>query len=167
MENYKTAIILLIILVIILSSFSGCIDEDIDTDYPKISSWLAKKDEIISSGKSFDLVMTAWFTLEEAVQIKSNNPNAKLLAGLSINWIWANEDWMTFLETIASYGLEDPLKINEGMYLKTPDGEKCAFGWASDEWGQEEIFSMDPRDQGWIELITSFYKNVLEQPQHD
>lgn len=167
MKKYKSTIILLMILVIILSSFSGCIDEDIDNDYPKISSWLAKKDEIISSGKSFDLVMTAWFTLEEAVQIKSNNPNAKLLAGLSINWIWANEEWMTFLETIASYGREYPLEIEESMYLKTPDGEKCAFGWASGEWGQEEIYAMDPRDLGWIELITSFYKNVLDQSQHD
>ena len=53
------------------------------------------------------------------------------------------------------------------MYLKNPDGSKCAFGWASGEWEHEEIYSMDPRDSGWRELILSFYENVLEQPQHD
>ena len=74
------------------------------TNYPKIASWLAKKDEIIASGKPYDLVMTGWFMSEEAEQIKANNPDALLLAGLSTNWIWANEDWLTFLETVASYG---------------------------------------------------------------
>ena len=26
---------------------------------------------------------------------------------------------------------------------------------------------MDPRNQEWVELITSFYETVLNQPQHD
>jgi hypothetical protein len=138
-----------------------------EPQYPKIASWLAKKDEIIQSKKPYSLVMTAWFTPEEATQIKSQNKDALLLAGLSANWIWENEGWMEFLETIASYGSETPLEIKENMYLKTPNGERCAFGWASEEWGHEEIYSMDPRSQEWKELIVSFYKNVLDQPQHD
>ena len=53
------------------------------------------------------------------------------------------------------------------MYLKDSNSEKCPFGWASEEWGQEEIYAMDPRNEEWVELIKSFYKNVLDQPQHD
>ncbi len=136
------------------------------TNYPKIASWLAKKDEIIASGKPYDLVMTGWFMPEEAEQIKANNPDALLLAGLSANWIWANEGWLTFLETVASYG-GTQLALSEDMYLRNPDGSKCAFGWASDEWGHEEIYAMDPRSEAWIELITSFYRITLDQPQHD
>lgn len=134
--------------------------------YPKIASWLAKKDEIINSGKPYDLVMTAWFTPEEAAQIKAQNPDAILLAGLSLNWVWDNANWMKFLETVADYGNEQHIEIKESMYLKS-EGERCAFGWVSEEWGQEEIYAMDPRSPEWIELITAFYKNVLDQPQHD
>jgi hypothetical protein len=136
-------------------------------NYPKIASWLAKKDEIITSKKPYDLVMTGWLTPEEAAQIKSQNPDAILLAGLSVNWVWDNRDWMTFLVTAASYGREPPFVIDEKMYLHHPDGTRCAFGWASGEWGQEEIYAMDPRNTEWVELITSFYKNVVDQPQHD
>lgn len=137
------------------------------SEYPKIASWLAKKDEIIQSKEPYSLVMSGWFTPEEADQIKSQNPNSLFLAGLSTNWIWENEGWMEFLETVASHGKEAPLEITESMYLKTPTGERCAFGWASDEWNHEEIYAMDPRNQEWKELIVSFYKNVLDQPQHD
>ena len=136
-------------------------------DYPKIASWLAKKDEIITSKKPYSMVMTGWFTPEEAEQIKTQNPDALLLAGLSANWIWQNEDWMEFLETVASSGKDQPHTITKEMYLKTPSGEKCAFGWASDEWDHEEIYAMDPRNPEWRELIVSFYTTVLEQPQHD
>lgn len=135
--------------------------------YPKLASWLAKKDEIIAGKKPYDLVMTAWFTPEETALIRSQNPDVILLAGLSANWVWDNPDWMTFLVTVASYGREKPFIIKEEMYLHHPDGSRCAFGWASEEWGQEEIYAMDPRSPEWVELITSFYENVLDQPQHD
>jgi hypothetical protein len=111
--------------------------------------------------------MTAWFTSEEAEEIRAQNPNVKLLAGLSVNWVWDNPDWMMLLETIANYGKEEPIEIKDSMYLKKPGGERCAFGWASEEWGHEEIYAMDPRNSEWIELITSFYKTILEQPYHD
>ncbi len=39
---------------------------DTEADFPKIASWLAKKDEIISGKHPYDLVMTAWFMPEEA-----------------------------------------------------------------------------------------------------
>jgi hypothetical protein len=141
--------------------------DDVTAQYPKIASWLAKKDEIIDSGKSFSLVMSAWFTSEEVDSIKAQSPHAKLLAGLTVNFVWDNEGWMTTLETIASYGREEPLEITESMYLRTSGGQKCPFGWASEEWGQEEIYAMDPTSNEWVELVTSFYENVLEQPQHD
>ena len=141
--------------------------DDVTAQYPKIASWLAKKDEIIDSGKPFSLVMTAWFLPDEAEDIRAQNPSVILLAGLSINFLWDNPGQMEFLETIASYGREEPLEITEGMYLRTSGGQKCPFGWASEEWGQEEIYAMDPTSNEWVELVTSFYENVLEQPQHD
>ena len=140
---------------------------EVGKQYPEIASWLAKKEEIIDSGKPYSLVMTAWFTPEEAARVKSQNPDAKLLAGLTTNWVLDNEGWMTFLETVASYGREEPLEVKESMYLKNPDGSRCAFGWESEEWGHGEIYAMDPRDPGWRELVLSFYRNALEQPQHD
>jgi len=138
-----------------------------EQEYPKIASWLAKKDEIIASEKPFDLIMTGFVMLDEAEKIKSQNPNAILLAGLSTNWIWENPDWMEFLTTVASYGSDKTYEINDEMYLRNPDGSRCPFGWASESWGQEEIWAMDPRNPEWVELITSFYKTTLEQPQHD
>ena len=89
-----------------------------------------------------------------------------LLAGLSANWVWDNAEWISFLTSVASYGNE-PMAITEDMYLHNPAGERCSFGWASQAWGQEEIYAMDPGNEKWVQLITSFYKNVLEQPQHD
>ena len=138
-----------------------------EQEYPKIASWLAKKDEIIASEKPFDLIMTGFVMPDEAEKIKSQNPNAILLAGLSTNWIWGNPDWMEFLTTVASYGSDKTYEITDEMYLRNPDGNRCPFGWASESWGQEEIWAMDPRNPEWVELITSFYKTTLEQPQHD
>jgi len=147
---------------------TSSITHPLGTDsYPRIASWLAKKDEIIASGKPYDLVMSGWFTPEEASSIRKNSPDVLLLAGLSINWVWDNTEWMTFLTNVASYGKPEALAVTEDMYLKKPDGSRCAFGWASETWQHEEIYAMDPRNQDWIELITSFYKNVLDQPQHD
>ncbi len=136
-------------------------------DYPKIASWLSKKEELISSNKPFDLVMTGWVTTEEADNFKENNPDVIILAGLSLNWVWDNEGWMAFLKTVSNYGKTDPIEITEDMYLHKENGERCAFGWASEEWGHKEIYTMDPGNEKWAEFITSFYKNVLDQPQHD
>ncbi len=135
--------------------------------YPAIASWLAKKDQIIASGKPYELVMSGWFTPEEADQIRANNPDAILLAGLTVNWVWDNSDWMSFLVTVASYGRESSFAITEDLYLHGPDGARCAFGWASQEWAHGEIWAMDAANPDWVELVTSFYKVVLEQPQHD
>ena len=133
---------------------------------PAIASWLAKKEQLIASKKPYCMVMAGWFTPEEASQIKSINPDAILLAGLSVNFTWDNADWMSFLLTVANYGNDTPVAITEDMYLHTSDGERCAFGWASEDWGHEEIYAMDPGNREWVQLITSFYKTVLEQPQH-
>jgi len=136
-------------------------------DFPKIASWLAKKEELIESQKPYDLVMSGWFTPEEAAELRENNPDVLVLAGLTTTWVWDNEDWMNFLLVIANYDRETPMEITEEMYLHNPDGTRCGFGWASEEWNQEEIYAMDPRNPEWVELVTSFYEMVLAQPQHD
>ncbi|MBU0461009.1 MAG: putative glycoside hydrolase family 15 protein [Nanoarchaeota archaeon] len=175
--KYLNSIILILAIAVIIL-ISGCAMQDTQppdpeetyeekADFPKIASWLAKKDEITANKNPYDLVMTAWFTPEEAEQIKSTNPKAKILAGLSVNWVWNNQEWMTFLMTVANHGKAEPIEMTEEMYLHKPNGERCAFGWASKEWGHEEIYAMDPRNAEWTELITNFYKNVLEQTQHD
>ena len=143
------------------------IEEPDESDFPKIASWLAKKEELIESQKPFDLVMAGWFTPEEAAELRENNPDVLILAGLTTTWVWDNEDWMSFLVTVANYGRESPIEITEDMYLHDPEGARCGFGWASEEWDQEEIYAMDPRNPQWVELVTSFYEMVLSQPQHD
>lgn len=165
--KHRKALCTAIVMVILAGCFAGCFNDATRHHTPHIASWLAKKDALIAGGKPYDLVMTGWFTPEEAAQIRRHSPDAVLLAGLSLNWVWENEEWIAFLETVASYGHAAPLEITGQMYLQTPAGEKCAFGWQSDEWGHEEIYAMDPRDPGWVELITSFYRNALDQPQHD
>jgi hypothetical protein len=137
------------------------------SDYPKIASWLAKKDELIASGKSYDLVMAGWFAPEEAAQFRENNPDVLLLAGLTTTWVWDNEDWMSFLVTIANHGRDEAIEITEEMYLHDSEGERCAFGWASEEWGHGEIYAMDPRNEDWASLVVNFYETVLAQPTHD
>ncbi|NPV51319.1 MAG: hypothetical protein HPY60_09015 [Candidatus Methanofastidiosum sp.] len=135
--------------------------------YPKIASFLAKKDEIINSEKAFDLVITGWITQEEANKIKSKNPNAILLSGLTVNWVYDSYEWKTFLTTVANYGKEAPIELTEDMYLHNLEGGRCAFGWRSDEFGTSEIYAMDPRSEQWADLIVSFYEKALSQPQHD
>ena len=136
-------------------------------DFPKIASWLAKKEELIESQKPYDLVMSAFFTPDEAEDLRENNPDVLILAGLTTTWVWDNSDWMSFLLAIANYGRETSMEITEEMYLHNLDDTRCGFGWESEEWNHEEIYAMDPRNPEWVELITSFYELVLEQPQHD
>lgn len=135
--------------------------------YPRIASWLAKKDEIIASQQPYALVMSGWFTPQEASQIKAVNPDALLLSGLTVNWVYDDTSWLAFLISVANYGHTTPFTITEEMYLHDPSGNRVAFGWASADWGHPEIFAMDPRNPVWVDLITAFYKNVLSQPQHD
>jgi hypothetical protein len=135
-------------------------------NYPKVASWLSKKEELISSEKPFSLVMTGWVTPEEAQEFRGMNPSVIILAGVSVNWIYDNREWRQFLETIASAD-GTPRILEETMFLRKPDGQKCEFGWASEEWGHQEIYAMDPRDPEWIDLILATYKTILEQPQHD
>jgi hypothetical protein len=137
------------------------------SNYPKIASWLAKKDELIASGKPYDLVMAGWFTPEEEARLRENNPDVLLLAGLTTTWVWDNEDWMSFLVTIANHGRDETIEITEEMYLHDSEGERCAFGWASEEWGHGEIYAMDPRNEDWADLVVNFYETVLAQPSHD
>lgn len=176
-------LVLLAIGVILIVTLLGCSGDDStnrptpdngsmvtstsESEHLNIASWLAKKDEIIASGKPFDLIMTGFVMPDEADKIKSQNPDTILLAGLSLNWTWGNPGWMEFLTTVASYDSDKTFEITDEMYLRNPDGSRCPFGWASDAWGQEEIWAMDPRNPEWVDLITSFYKTTLEQPQHD
>jgi hypothetical protein len=163
--------------------FSGCAQEtqeamedtivireetiEVSSNFPKIASWVAKKDEIITSGKPYSFVMGDWFTAEEAEQIKSKNPDAKLLAGATINWVHDSSAYKGYIETLGNFGKSKPIKIKEDMYLIKPNGQRCAFGWSSGEFNQGEFYVMDLRNSEWIELITSFYKNILDQPHHD
>jgi hypothetical protein len=109
---------------------SGCTDEMIQPvqspepqEYPKIASWLAKKDEIIASGRPYALVMSGWFTPQEAEKIRSQNPRVLLLAGLTVNWVYDDSSWITFMETVASSGRETPLAITDEMYLTDTDAK--------------------------------------------
>jgi hypothetical protein len=69
--------------------------------------------------------------------------------------------------TIANYGRDETIEITEEMYLHDSEGGRCAFGWASEEWGHEEIYAMDPRNEDWVNLVVNFYETVLGQPTHD
>ena len=135
--------------------------------YPKIASWVAKKDEIIKSKKPYDFIMADWFTVEEAQMIRDQNPNVKILAGAAISWVNEDINFINYIEVLGNLGTSKKIKIDDEMYLKKPNGEKCPFGWASDEFQQQEFYVMDPRNPQWIELMTSFYKNILTQPHHD
>lgn len=135
--------------------------------YPKIASWCAKIGELIESGKPYDLVMSGWFTPEEAAQFRESNSDVLLLAGLTTTWVYDNEEWMSFLVTVANYGRDDAIEITEEMYLHDSEGERCGFGWASEEWGHGEVYAMDPRNEDWARLVVRFYETVLAQPTHD
>lgn len=160
----------LILTVVIL--LAGCIDQAAQTENAaqqggtRIASWLSQKDALITSGKPFSLVMTGWVTPEEAQAFKRMNSRVTLLAGVSVNWVYDSREWRQFLETIAS-GDGTQRTIKETMFLKGPDGKKCAFGWASEEWDHQEIYAMNPRDPEWVDLILSAYQTLLDQPQHD
>lgn len=161
-------------MVILVLLLTGCVSqvedvtppsEKVSLDYPKIASWLSKKDELLASGNPFDLIMTSWVTPEEAEMFRKMNPDVIILVGVSVNWIYDDAEWRQFLETVASAD-GTSRTIKESMFLKK-DGKKCAFGWASQEWGHQEIYAMDVKNPEWRELILSVYKTMLDQPQHD
>jgi hypothetical protein len=157
------------IMFIALILIGGCMESNQplpeSPDYPKIASWLSQKDRLLESGKPYDLIMTGWVTPEEAERFKEMNPRVIILAGLTVNWIYDDPGWKTLLETLASAD-GTQRTIREDMVLKNQQGT-CAFGWASDEWGHQEIYAMDPRNEAWRELVLAAYKTILEQPQHD
>lgn len=167
---------IIVSVTVLLLLFASCLDQVeegpppsekvILHSYPKIGSWLSKKDELITSGKPYDLVMTGWVTPEEAQQFRKMNPDITILAGVTVNWVYDDEGWRQFVETLASADGTSRV-IEEGMFLKRPTGEKCAFGWASSEWGHQEIYAMDPANPEWRELILAVYETIVEQPQHD
>jgi hypothetical protein len=120
------------------------------TRTPRLALWLANKDELIAhESATYDLVMAGLFEPAEADAIKSRNPSAKLLAGLSHTWILEDAGWLDFLLTVANHGDSDgPLRITEDMYLMldddgdgTPD-RKCSLP----EW--DGLYAMDPRHPG-------------------
>ncbi|MFZ5908519.1 MAG: putative glycoside hydrolase [Chloroflexota bacterium] len=144
-------------------------NEGMDDKTPRLALWLAKKNDLIANPQAkYDLVMTAWFTPQEADTLTSRNPPSMLLGGLSHTWIWDDPTWLTFLLTIANQG--DPngvLQITEDMYLMfdedgdgSPERRCSAPGW-------EGIYAMDPRHPKWRELILAFYQTVATQAQHD
>ncbi|MBE0480534.1 MAG: hypothetical protein IBX68_06100 [Dehalococcoidia bacterium] len=177
----RLVLLSLSVILILMATFAGCGGEDKDPfttppaggnttvsrDSPRIASWLAKKDQIIESGKPYDLVMSALFMPDEAEHIRNANPDVKLLAGFTTNWVWQNEAWVQTLLTVAGYGSGKTFEITDDMFLRKPGGERCPFGWESESWGHEEIYAMDPTNQKWVELITTFYKTLLDMPQHD
>lgn len=138
---------------------------------PRLALWLAKKNELIEhQDAAFDLVMTAWFEPAEAEAIRDRHPTAKLLAGLTLNWISSAPDWQTLLVTVANNGdANGPLQIKDDMFLMYDDDDDgvldtpCTFPG----WEDPVIYAMDPRHAGWQELILSFYDVVAAQPQHN
>lgn len=137
----------------------------------RLGLWLAKKDELIKhESAAFDLVMTAWFEPGEAAHIRERHPSAKLLAGLSLNWVSSDPEWQTLLVTVANSGDPGgPLQITDDMFLKVDENNdgildsRCAFPG----WDDPAIYAMDSRHPGWQELILSYYDVAASQPQHD
>jgi len=138
---------------------------------PHLAIWLAKKNELIEhDSAAYDLVMSAWFEPQESEEIRARHPSAKLLAGLSLNWISSDPEWQTLLVTVANGGDPNgPLQITEDMYLKIDENgdgvldSRCSFPG----WEDPEIYAMDPRHIGWQELILSYYEISASQVQHD
>lgn len=167
-------IIAILLLVFLLGQEKKMIPNDKDIfqitikeENVRIASWLAKKDDVLSSGKPYDLIMTGWVTPEEAVQLKSMNPDMLILAGLTVSFVYDEAEWMALLSSVANYGKANPIKITEDMYLTDNNKNRCAFGWKSEEFSTEEIYAMDPRNEKWKSLVVSFYEQVLNQPHHD
>jgi hypothetical protein len=135
----------------------------------RLALWLAKKDELIAHPQAqYNLVMTGWFEIPEAVAIKSRAPSAKLLAGLSHTWILDDPAWLALLLSVANGGDPNgPLQINEDMYLKFDDNGDGVLDRPCSLPGWDGLYAMDPRHPAWRRLILAFYKNVAVQTQHD
>jgi hypothetical protein len=172
--------LILLLFIQILTIMHGCADDPAEPGNddgltagrsPRLGLWLAKKSELIGhESATFDLVMTAWFEPAEAATIQDRHPSAKLLAGLTLNWVSSDPGWQTLLETVANGGDPDgPLQITDDMFLMYDDNDdgildrRCTFPG----WEDPEIYAMDPRHTGWQELILSFYDVVASQSRHD
>ena len=114
----------------------------------RLGLWLAKKGELIEhESAAFDIVMTAWFEPGKAAVIRDRHPSAKLLAGLSLNWVSSDPEWQTLLVTVANGGDPGgPLQITDDMFLKIDENSdgildsRCAFPG----WDDPAIYAMDP-----------------------
>lgn len=60
--------------------------------FPRIASWLSKKDELIASKNPYNIVMTGWVMPEEARTFREMNPDVVILAGLTVNWVYNNKE---------------------------------------------------------------------------
>jgi len=167
--------VLVLVLVLALGCAQSPSEPDGDGDEtvprtPQLALWLAKKGELIAhESASFDLVMSGWFEPGEAEDILARRPAAKLLAGLSLTWVFNSDDWLAFLVTVANGGDPGgPLQITDDMYLMFDDDDDGVLDrrCSPPGWG-DEIYAMDPRHEDWQELILSFYDVVGSQPQHD
>jgi len=142
---------------------------DDDTRDTRLALWLAKKAELIAHADAeFDLVLSGWFEQSEADDILDRNPNAKLLAGLTVTWILDDPAWQGLLVTVANGGDPDgPLQITDDMYLMFDSDDDGELDTHCSPPGWDDILAMDPRHTGWRQLVLSFYGVVGAQPQHD
>ncbi len=150
------------------STGPGDITDD-DTRDTRLALWLAKKAELIAHADAeFDLVLSGWFEQSEADAILDRNPNAKLLAGLTVAWILDDPAWQGLLVTVANGGDPNgPLQITDDMYLMYDSNEDGELDTHCSPPGWDDILAMDPRHPGWRQLVLSFYGVVGAQPQHD
>jgi len=136
---------------------------------PRLALWLADKNELLAHDTAdFDLILTGWFEPTEAEALRARNANARLLAGLALNWVSTDPGWLPMLHTIANGGDPNgPLQIRDDMYLMFDRDGDGALDTHCSPPGWDQILAVDPRHPGWRELILSFYDVVASQPQHD
>ena len=140
-----------------------------DGPTPRLALWLAKKDDLLAHPEAcYHLVMSGWFTPEEAATIRSHCPDARLLAGLTHTWVLDDPGWRQLLVTVANEGNPDgPLQITDDMFLGFDDDEDGAIDRRCSLPGWPDIEAVDPRSTAWRELIVAFYDVVGTAAQHD
>jgi len=136
---------------------------------PRLTLWLADKNDLLAHETAdFDLIITAWFEPAESDALRARNSDARLLAGLALNWVSTDPGWLPMLHTIANGGDPNgPLQIRDEMYLMFDRDGDGALDTHCSPPGWDQILAVDPRHPGWRELILSFYDVVASQPQHD
>lgn len=124
-------------------------------DFPHIVGYVKSgKDLMKNQEVKYDVIYTSDIDQDTVEKLKERNPGTIILYQSPLNYM--------FDSAIPVIEATTGMKVTDGFWLKNREGNRCGYGWTPEMW------AIDMGNSNNIEIITSFFSNVLEyQPQYE